>query len=80
MTFLSRKPKKFAEISADRAFPYQMGRLVGAAEMAGALLVNQENPDVKHIGQNLISVVSYFFEPTTSTRRVIDAGRPEVRA
>jgi hypothetical protein len=63
---LGRKPKDFEKLSADPVFHYQMGRLVGAAEMAGQLLTNQENPDVKQIGNNLNHVVGWFFEPSTS--------------
>jgi hypothetical protein len=47
----------------DPYFPYQMGRLVGASEMAASLLTNQDSPDVKAIGANLGRVVEWFFEP-----------------
>jgi hypothetical protein len=63
---LGRKPKDFDKLSADPVFHYQMGRLVGAAEMAGQLLTNQENPDVKQIGNNLNNVVGWFFEAPSS--------------
>jgi hypothetical protein len=58
----SRSPKPFAALAEDSQFPYHMGRLVGAAEMASVLLTNQDNPDVKQIGENLGQVVNWFFE------------------
>jgi len=66
---LGRKPKPFDNLASDPAFPYQMGRLVGAAEMAGQLLTHQENPDIKQIGDNLNHVVGWFFDPSTSNDR-----------
>jgi len=57
-----RKAKTFDQLLADSKFPYQMGRLVGACEMAGQLLTTQDTPDVQRIGANLNSVVAWFFE------------------
>lgn len=59
----SRKPKQWEAVSDDPRLPYQMGRLVGAAEMASLLLANQDSPDVKLIGEYLARAVGWFFEP-----------------
>ena len=53
----SRKPKTYDVMVTDPVFPYQVGRLVGASEMAAQLLVNQENPDNKKIGEQMGEVV-----------------------
>jgi hypothetical protein len=59
----SRKPKRFDEMVTDSVFPYQVGRLVGSAEMAGHLLTSQEHPDVKQIGERLLAQVNWFYHP-----------------
>jgi hypothetical protein len=58
-----KKPREYATIAEDPALPYQIGRIIGAAEVAAQLLMKQENPDVKVIGDNLYRAVSWFFEP-----------------
>jgi len=62
VSILYRKPKPLNMLMRDPAFPYQVGRLVGAAEMAGQLLLHQEHPDTNVIGTNLATVVGWFFE------------------
>jgi hypothetical protein len=57
-----RRPRPVDQLMVDQRFSYQMGRLVGAAEMAGQLLTTQDNPDVQKIGANLTAVVGWFFE------------------
>jgi hypothetical protein len=57
-----RKPKPISELMRDPAFPYQVGRLVGASEMASQLLLKQETPDTQTIGVNLANMVAWWFE------------------
>lgn len=64
-----RTPKPFADVSQDSHFSYQMGRLVGAAEMASQLLQTQDNPDIKTIGNNLAKVVDWFFMPEKASAK-----------
>jgi hypothetical protein len=39
-----------------------LSRLLGVAELSGDLLTNQDSPDVKLIGANLIRAVAWFYE------------------
>ena len=66
LILMLRRPRRFETLSSDPQFVYQMGRLVGAAEMAGRLLTTQEQPDVQKIGENLTAVVAWFFEQLPS--------------
>lgn len=80
MSIFGRKPKTYGEMVADPAFVYQIGRLVGSAEMASNLLSDSSDPHSQSIGAYLSDTVSWFFradsnlttrpssEPTTLVR------------
>lgn len=64
MSILGRKPKNYGDMIADPAFVYQIGRLIGATEMASQLLTTTDPPpDYAGIGENLAQVVDWFFVP-----------------
>ena len=57
---LNRRQKPFDTIITDRNLPYYLGRIVGAAEVSAQLLIHQDNPDAKKIGENLERAVAWF--------------------
>jgi len=60
--FEKRKPKEFYKMIEDPTFPYRIGRITGAAEIASQLLLHQEKPDVQIIGTALGNTVAWFFD------------------
>lgn len=92
MTLFGRKPKTYGEMVADPAFVYQIGRLVGAAEMSSRLLADSTDPSAQSIGSALGTAAEWFFrsdpnlsnppirssEPTTLVRppRPADTMKP----
>jgi hypothetical protein len=61
MTLFGRKPKTYGEMIADPAFVYQIGRLVGAAEMSSRLLADSSDPAAQSIGSALGTATEWFF-------------------
>lgn len=61
MDFFVKKLKPVHEMTADPDFSYKVGRLIGAAEMAGHILSKNSDPAAKHIGEQLAVVVDWFF-------------------
>jgi len=59
---LGRKAKTIDEMLEDRGFPYHVGQLIGAAEMASHMLQNHPEGDVQRIGTKLGEVVNWFFK------------------
>lgn len=71
---LGRRAKSYGEMIADPAFVYQIGRLIGAAEMSSKLLASNSDPEAKAIGHGLENVVNWFFTPEAQTQRTIGRG------
>lgn len=55
------------EMEQDPGFPYQVGRLVGAAEMAAVAMRNGKlsADELSDFGARLELVTAWFFEPKT---------------
>ena len=58
---LFRRVKPMNEMLQDPDFSLRIGRLIGASEMAGYVLTRVENPDYKHVGEQLAFVAEWFF-------------------
>jgi hypothetical protein len=57
------KARPLEDLLRDSAFPYQVGRLVGASEVVAFYLQQQHNEEVAQMGVKLHSVVEFFYEP-----------------
>jgi len=58
---LSHKVRPMEEILRDSGFPYHVGQLTGAAEMAAHWMTLHEDEEVKAMGAKLGEVVRWFF-------------------
>jgi hypothetical protein len=57
-----RKQRDWRDIISDPKTPYMIGRLLGANEMAVALLRNEQNDTAQKVAEVLDAVSSYFME------------------
>jgi len=57
-----RKAKEFGTLVDDSTFPFHVGQLIGAAEMASHVLKRHEDAQMQHLGQKLAEVVNWFFK------------------
>jgi hypothetical protein len=57
------------ELLRDGAFPYQVGRLTGAATMVAYWLSLRDDEECKKMGEKLNEVVSWFFFQEGGTRK-----------
>jgi hypothetical protein len=62
MSLFRRRSRDLNELLRDPHFPYHVGRLMGAAEMAAHWMITQEDPQTKQMGRRLADIVSWFFE------------------
>jgi hypothetical protein len=69
---IRKGPKDIKVMIEDPAFPYQVGRLVGAAEVTSQLLLHQDTPDVNQLGVNLANAVAWFYDEGIMKRTVED--------
>jgi hypothetical protein len=46
----------------DRNFPFQIYRLIGAAEMCSHWMLRQTNEETQAMGQKLADIVNWYFE------------------
>jgi hypothetical protein len=59
------------ELLEDPAFPFQVGRIIGAAELVAHWLSMQPSEESKAMGNRLASVLDFYYEPEkTSSVRV----------
>jgi hypothetical protein len=65
---LFRQLKPVHKLAEDPDLTLRMGRLIGAAEMAGHILTQTTDPNYKHVGEQLAFVADWFFEPTTKSK------------
>lgn len=59
---MRRRQREWVEIVSHPHTSYMIGRLLGANEMAVALLGREENEVAKHVAKVLESVSTYFME------------------
>ena len=59
---LLRKHRLWSEVAADPRTPYMIGRLLGANEMAAALLAREDNEVAKKVASTLEGVIQFFLE------------------
>ena len=57
----TKKLKPAEEMMRDPDFHLRIGRLVGAAEMAGHVLTHTDNAQQKFLGEQLAFVADWFF-------------------
>jgi len=74
MSILGRRAKSYGEMIADPAFVYQIGRLIGAAEMSSKLLSSSSDPEAKAVANGLGNVVNWFFSPEEPQTKAIGRG------
>lgn len=59
-----RRARSLNDVLEDKNFVYQVGKLVGAAEMTSHWLqLQKENEEAQALGAKLHEVVGWFFEP-----------------
>ncbi len=79
---LRRKQRDWTELAVDPQAPYMVGRLLGANEMAVALLSQQgETDNARHVAEVLERVVGWFMEdalPSASSTAVGYGSRPVI--
>jgi hypothetical protein len=63
MSFLHKKQRRWNEIVDDPQTPFMIGRLLGANEMAVALLSQEDNETAKRVAKVLESVNTFFNDP-----------------
>lgn len=56
-----RKQREWSDIIADPKTPYMVGRLLGASEMASAILTKEdESENAKRVGEVLLGISAFF--------------------
>ena len=61
MEFFTKKLRPMEELMKDPDLHLKIGRLIGAAEMAGYVLVQSTDAAAKNVGQQLSYVADWFF-------------------
>jgi hypothetical protein len=74
-----RKAKPIEELRGDPRFPFHVGQLIGAVEMASFWMLGHEAPEVKRMGERLQQSVGWFFVggPTPTEGEEVGAWTPE---
>lgn len=65
MVFGKGEQKPIDEVVMHPNFPYRMGRLIGAAELAAFWMSIQEDEETRRMGARLGNVASWFFKDET---------------
>jgi hypothetical protein len=60
-SWLGKKPRPMEELLRDSAFPYQVGKLVGAASMTAYWMTLREDDESKKMGEKLNEMVGWFY-------------------
>lgn len=55
-----RRQRTWSEVANDPRTSYMIGRLLGANEMAAALLAREDNEVAREVAAKLESVIAYF--------------------
>lgn len=63
-----KRARPMEELLRDGHFPYHVGQLLGATEMAGHWMRTHDDPVVKELGAKLEEVASWFFLEDQSRR------------
>lgn len=63
-----RKARTMEELLGDSGFPYHVGQMIGAAEMAAWWMSLQEDADTQKMGEKLAETVNWFFKDNPSAR------------
>jgi hypothetical protein len=71
MSFFKGKQRQWADIAADPQVPYMVGRLLGANEMAVALLRLEENETAKQVANALEKVSGFFLEDSPTKQQAL---------
>ena len=73
-----RRQRDWSELIVDPQTPYRIGRLLGANEMAVALLSREQNEVAVRVAEVLERVGAHFFDdaPAAKTRRELELDRP----
>lgn len=72
-----RRQRDWVDVSADPQAPFFFGRLLGANEMAVALLSQPgETENARHIAEVLARMTSFFFEDAGPSSTATTAVRP----
>lgn len=57
------------ELLVDPEFPYHVGQLTGAAEMAAHWMALQQDGDTQRMGEKLSEAVGWFFKDNKQVRK-----------
>ena len=63
--FGRRDQKRIDEVLLHPSFPYQMGRLIGASELASYWMSIHEDVEIRRMGERLGNVAAWFFHDET---------------
>lgn len=55
------------ELLEDPAFPFQVGRIIGASELVAHWLTMQPSEEAKAMGNRLALVLDFYYEPEKSS-------------
>lgn len=66
---MKRKARTLEELLNDNGFPYHVGQLMGATEMAAHWLKLRDDADAKAMGEKLSEIVGWFFVDENTERR-----------
>ena len=56
-----RRARRIDELTKDPRFPYHVGQLIGAVEMAAFILIHGEDEHLRRLGQKLGEAGNWFF-------------------
>ena len=74
---MNRKPKEIGKLMEDPQFPFMVGRLMGASEMAAHWMMTHSDEEQRNIGHKLLNVVDWFF--TDDERAIPSLALPKAR-
>lgn len=69
MKLFTRSPRDINKLLEDPQFPFQVGRLMGAAEMTSHWMMIQADEQQREVGRRLAQVVDWFFDDDNKTVR-----------
>ena len=70
-----KRARPMDELLRDTGFPYHVGQLIGATEMAAHWMALQQDADVKAMGAKLSEAVAWFFHDAGG-RAQLPPGKP----
>lgn len=76
---IGRKQREWTDLAADPKFPWLVGRLLGANEMAVALLAREESETARQVADVLEGITAYFWEPSPGQTYRSSQGRSRPR-